>query len=741
DYLVSDQTTLATEFPSVQETAEDVEAVFKHLIRSSTLARMVKSWTDVAQSAKQCWNTCSRLARHLERIGKISKLFCHNDEPDHTIGHRSIQPKNEKRRSKVVIRKTIQDTENTIISSLTSSTLQALAKLCTRRQLARTQSRCWFLCAENLLDALSSARMSGTIRQETVFKPETQRNDEKNSQLFIGHQLQPSSGSEELLGLDWAWTYRFFQRTMEILCRASKWEHLVHMGLRCVAVEPRPSPKQSTRSNVTTSVTGLVGLTSKEYANLLNHYDQEVLVTSWWATSMPDKVEVTALTWLTTASAKQTNNLQKREEVHNRKRGWLQPYKNRLTSLTVNKSLEELIELEKQDAKCNVCVPLHMENTRIELKQCLLKHANGLTVSMDAVRQLNGLLLCRMSHQPKCQIAELDVVLKTDFLISAPQDIMTSEVQPQTKLFVLSEMAVNQELFHVLLGLKIKALEKSLALAIPSLCRLDIGLVYHELFVTYMDSGNIKMAIQCGMHTLVYLIEIGEIADYQRQQQLSERSCDRCLYLAERYGPFKCLLAAYTLSLMCRHNLFLEKDMVSSEALAAELYKVLALAHLLSYVSTHVTQNAQTLLIARLMRLEALANLGELYLALTELDVVLKGSDFDAHRKDMLEAFNAPLLLNDANVQSILNNLLVCPINVSFLNEYGPHLAYQVMLLRAKLLTKVTCCIGYLPMDMDESCINLIVSKRAGSKEQKQRSATKSAGTGEFDESYTGIVS
>ncbi|KAF5405428.1 hypothetical protein PHET_01077, partial [Paragonimus heterotremus] len=762
------QTTLATEFPNVQETVEDIEAVFKHLIRSSTLARRVKSWTDVAQSSKQCWNTCSRLARHLERIGKVSKLFCRNDEQDHTTGHCSIQPKNEARKSKIIIRKTIQDAENTTISSLTTSTLQALAKLCTRRQLARSQSRCWFLCAENLLDALNSNRMIETVWPETAFKPETQRTDEKSSQLFIGHQLQPSNRSEELLGLDWAWIYRFFQKALEILCLASKWEKLVHVGLRCVAicgehwgprilplvlfgqyqlqktisgaaenncdkadlssglehhqlqlfsackqffgptfqVEPRLiklSPKQSTRSNMTTDVTKLVGLTSKDYEKLLNYYDQQVPVTSWWATAMPDEVEVTASTWLTTSSTEHKDNLQKREEVRNRKRGWLQPHKNRLVSLAVTKSLEELIEVEKQDAKHNMCVPLCMENTRNELKQCLLKNANGLTVTMDTVRQLNGIMLCRNSHRPKCQVAELDGVLKADFLISAPQDTMTSEMQPQTKLFVLPELTDSQELFRVVLGLKIKALEKSLALAIPSSCRVDIGLVYHELFVTYMHSGNVKMAIQSGMQTLAYLIEIREIADYQRQQQLSERCCDRCLYLAERYGPFRCLLAAYTISLMCRHNLFPEEDVVSSEALAAELYKVLPLAHLLSYVSTHVTRNIQTLLIARLMRVETLANLGELYLALTELDIILKGSNFDAHRKDRLEAFNSPLLLNDANVQSLLNNLIVCPISVSFVNDYGLCLAYQTMLLRAKLLTKVTCSIGYLPMDMDES--------------------------------------
>ncbi|KAF7260439.1 hypothetical protein EG68_02191 [Paragonimus skrjabini miyazakii] len=707
-----------------------MEAVFKHIIRSSTLARRVKSWTDVAQSARHCWNTCSRLASHLEHISRVSKLFSRNDEQDHTIGNRSIQPKNEARKSKIVIRKTIQEAENTTISSLTSSTLQALAKLCTRRQLARAQSRCWFLCAENLLDALSSAQMSETVWPKTVFKSETQRNDEKSCQLFIGHQLQPSNRSEDLLGLDWAWIYRFFQNALEILCLASKWEKLVHIGLRCVAicgyfhqrieivlcllsaytdtaslctqVEPRlmkVSPKQSTRSNMTTDVTRLVGLTSKDYAKLLNYYDQQVPVASWWVTSIPDEMEVTASTWITTSSTEHKDNVQKREEVRNRKRGWLQPHKNRPVSLNVTKSLEELIDIEKQDAKHNLCVPLCMENTRNELKQCLLKNANGLTISMDAVRQLNGILLCRISHRPKCQITELDEALKADFLI----DTMTSEMQPQTKLFFLPELADNQKLFGAVHGLKIKALEKSLALAIPSLCRVDIGLVYHELFVTNMHSGNVKMAIQSGMQTLAYLIEIGEIADYQRQQQLSERSCDRCLYLAERYGPFRCLLAAYTISLMCRHNLFLEEDMVSSEALAAELYKILPLAHLLSYISTHVTRNTQTLLIARLMRLEALANLGELYLALTELDIILKGSNFDAHRKDRLEAFNTPLSLNNANVQSLLNNILVCPISVSFVNDHGSSLAYQTMLLRAKLLTKVTCSIGYLPMDMDES--------------------------------------
>ncbi|CAH8456749.1 unnamed protein product [Heterobilharzia americana] len=196
----------------------DIKRIFDLLKQSTTLAYRAKCWPKMYETARICWNTTSQFSCYymdMKLESKVVKVIKGNTR-------KLINRENEK-----------CSTHTQIHNTSVLEVMNYLKEYTNRRALAKIVCSCWFMLADNIIDFIQTMVNNNDIHCEGT-SMKTNRNIESSHEL---HEKiwQPEKIDNEF-NIDWNWLHNFILKTLEILCRASKWESLVQLGLKAVGV-------------------------------------------------------------------------------------------------------------------------------------------------------------------------------------------------------------------------------------------------------------------------------------------------------------------------------------------------------------------------------------------------------------------------------------------------------------------------------------------------------------------------
>ncbi|THD22479.1 hypothetical protein D915_006881 [Fasciola hepatica] len=217
--------------PNTKDAFKNLTNLFIAIQRGTVLSHRYRVWEGVVNAVKQCWTATSSVTYTYERIVQTSRVL----KLESSVTNRMPVLKRTASRD---VRKNTQS----VPKQLENSTTDQLTKLrhsLTRRTVARVVWKTWFLCADNLLDAVKA---SAEEMRRRYNKPNGNCQKPQSHQIeseilkFYKPNIDPNGLLAQQLKIDWSWVYRFLLRSCEILVRASMWEHLVHLTLRCAAI-------------------------------------------------------------------------------------------------------------------------------------------------------------------------------------------------------------------------------------------------------------------------------------------------------------------------------------------------------------------------------------------------------------------------------------------------------------------------------------------------------------------------
>ncbi|CAH8464874.1 unnamed protein product [Schistosoma rodhaini] len=205
---------------------DNIKNIFDFIKRSTNLGYRAKCWPKVYDAAKFCWNATSLLSSLLCRL----LVWCNEAkirrETDVKV-EANIKITNKNSRKGINTDGEKYPIQTQVHNNSVSEIMNYLKQYTNRRALANIGWSCWFMSADNILDLVE---VSLNQDENTVTKPRCDM-DWLNKQ---SGKFWQSEMINNQFNVDWNWLHCFILKTLEILCRASKWECLIYLGLKAV---------------------------------------------------------------------------------------------------------------------------------------------------------------------------------------------------------------------------------------------------------------------------------------------------------------------------------------------------------------------------------------------------------------------------------------------------------------------------------------------------------------------------
>ncbi|CAH8452934.1 unnamed protein product [Schistosoma turkestanicum] len=206
----------------------NIKAIFDFIKRSTNLAYRAKCWPKIYDAAKICWNATLLCSLLLSRLSVwCNKASIHREAEVKVEVNMKISSKSSRKAVNTEGEKYSIQAQKCNASVL--EILHYLKQYTNRRALAKIAWTCWFMSADNILDLFEAS----LNQDEIAVRKYEHDTDYLNEQP--GKFWRPEMINNQF-NIDWNWLHCFILKTLEIICRASKWESLCFLGLKAVGI-------------------------------------------------------------------------------------------------------------------------------------------------------------------------------------------------------------------------------------------------------------------------------------------------------------------------------------------------------------------------------------------------------------------------------------------------------------------------------------------------------------------------
>ncbi|KAK4472366.1 hypothetical protein MN116_003626 [Schistosoma mekongi] len=208
----------------------DIRKIFLFIKRSTNLGYRAECWQKVYDAAKFCWNVTSILSFLLCRLSIWCNRANIQKENDGKL-EAKIKVSNKSPRKGLSTEMDTGTIQSRVCNISVLEIIDYLQQCTSRRALAEIAWSCWLMSADNILDLLSKiGYMDNDENTVAKFGYDT---DVVNKQFEMF--WRPDIMNRQLK-VDWNWLHCFILKALEIVCRASKWESLIYLGLKTVGI-------------------------------------------------------------------------------------------------------------------------------------------------------------------------------------------------------------------------------------------------------------------------------------------------------------------------------------------------------------------------------------------------------------------------------------------------------------------------------------------------------------------------
>ncbi|KAH8853940.1 Cilia- and flagella-associated protein [Schistosoma japonicum] len=208
----------------------DIRKMFVFIKRSTNLGYRAECWSRVYDAAKFCWNVTAMLSFLLSRLSIwCNRANIHKENDGKMEAKIKVSNKSPRKGLSTEIDKGTIQARVCNISVL--EIIDYLQQCTNRRALAEIAWSCWLMSADNILDLLS--KIGYTDSDENTVAEFEYGTDLFNKQFVMF--WRPEIINKQL-NVDWNWLHCFMLKALEIICRASKWESLIYLGMKTVGI-------------------------------------------------------------------------------------------------------------------------------------------------------------------------------------------------------------------------------------------------------------------------------------------------------------------------------------------------------------------------------------------------------------------------------------------------------------------------------------------------------------------------